>query len=139
MIVVVTGTGTDIGKTWFTAATIEALRRRSPVAAESRESFALGDEGSTDADLLARASDEDPRTVCPPHRWLPAAVAPPMAAVALGLEPFTIADLASEVRSGGADDAPVITFVEGAGGRARRLPTTATRLRSRTRSRPIGS
>jgi dethiobiotin synthetase len=40
-----------------------------------------------------------------------------MAAVALGLEPFTIADLASEVRAGGADrDAPVMTFVEGAGG-----------------------
>jgi dethiobiotin synthetase len=119
VIVVVTGTGTDIGKTWFSAATIEVLRANGHAVAACKpvQSYAAGDEGSTDADLLAHASGETPQTVCPPHRWLAAAVAPPMAAVTLGLEPFTIADLAAEVRARGVDrDSPVITFVEGAGG-----------------------
>jgi dethiobiotin synthetase len=119
MIVVVTGTGTDIGKTWFSAATIGVLRANGHVVAACKpvQSFAPGDEGSTDADVLARASGEAAQTVCPPHRWLAAAVAPPMAAVALGLEPFTIADLAVEVRARCPDrDTPVITLVEGAGG-----------------------
>jgi dethiobiotin synthetase len=121
VIVVVTGTGTDVGKTWFTAATIEVLRAaghgvsaRKPV-----QSFAPGDEGATDADVLARASGEDPMAVCPTHRWLPMPVAPPMSAAALGLPPFTIANLADEVKTAAptaATDAGGIVFVEGAGG-----------------------
>jgi len=99
-LVVVTGTGTEVGKTWFGAATLQAARdlgvrvtARKPV-----QSFTAG-EGPTDADVLAASTGEDPETVCPPHRWLPVAMAPPMAAAALALPPFTIADLAAEIRA----------------------------------------
>jgi dethiobiotin synthetase len=119
VIVVVTGTGTDIGKTWFTAATIDALRAdgQPAIACKPVQSFAPGDEGSTDADVLGRASGDDPFAVCPAHRWLPMPVAPPMAAAALGLPSFTIAALAGEVRARSAvSDDDTIVFVEGAGG-----------------------
>lgn len=118
MIVVVTGTGTEVGKTWFAAATIEALRGagHTVVARKPVQSFAADDRAPTDAQVLGDASGEDPERVCPAHRWLPMAVAPPMAAAALGLPRFSIADLAAEVRAhalGGDDD---IVVVEGAGG-----------------------
>lgn len=122
MIVVVTGTGTDVGKTWFTAATIEALRATDHVVAARKpvQSFAPGAAGPTDAEVLGRATGEAPEAVCPRHRWLPMAVAPPMAAAALGYPPFTIAELVAEVRSRtpDADDTErdVIVFVEGVGG-----------------------
>lgn len=120
MIVVVTGTGTEVGKTWFTAATIAVVRASGRVVAARKpvQSFDPDDTSPTDAEVLARATGEAPATVCPRHRWLGLAVAPPMAAAALGLEPFTIAELAAEVRAGapaGADDGAVV-FVEGAGG-----------------------
>jgi dethiobiotin synthetase len=119
MIVVVTGTGTDVGKTWFAAATIEALRTRGHAVAARKpvQSFAPGEAGSTDAEVLARATGEIPETVCPAHRWLPMAVAPPMAAATLGYPAFTIAELIAEVRAGiPVGDVDVIVLVEGAGG-----------------------
>jgi dethiobiotin synthetase len=123
VIVVVTGTRTEVGKTWFTAATIEALRAsgRAVAARKPVQSFDPVDTSPTDAEVLARATGEAPETVCPRHRWLAMAVAPPMAAAALGLEPFTIADLAAEVRTGAPADTAdsdddVVVLVEGAGG-----------------------
>jgi len=118
MIVVVTGTGTDVGKTWFTAATISELRATglAVVACKPVQSFASGDEGTTDADVLAGVSGDDPFSVCPGHRWLPMPVAPPMAAVALGRPSFTIADLADEVRTRATAPDGTLVFVEGAGG-----------------------
>jgi dethiobiotin synthetase len=112
--VVVTGTGTEVGKTYITAAALARLRDRGHAvrARKPVQSFDPADE-HTDADVLAAASGEDPHAVCPPHRWIARAMAPPMAADALGLVRFTIADLASEV---GIAPAGVITFVEGAGG-----------------------
>jgi dethiobiotin synthetase len=119
VIVVVTGTGTDVGKTWFTAATIETLHADGHAIAARKpvQSFTPGEEGSTDADVLSHASGEALETVCPSSRWFAMAVAPPMAAAALGLPSFTIAELAAEVRGAlpeTTDD--VIVFVEGAGG-----------------------
>lgn len=113
MIVVVSGTGTDVGKTWVTAAVARVLRDRG-VEVHARkpvQSFAPGD-SSTDADALAEATGEPVERVCPRHRWLETPMAPPMAADALGRPPFTIAELAAEI------DAPPTgtTFVEGAGG-----------------------
>jgi dethiobiotin synthetase len=115
MLVVVTGTGTDVGKTWFTAATIARLRERGePVAARKpAQSFDPG-AGPTDADVLAAATGASPTAVCPPHRWYGVAVAPPMAADELGEPPIALADLARETTAGLVRDA--ITFVEGAGG-----------------------
>jgi dethiobiotin synthase len=117
MIVVVTGTGTEVGKTWFTAATIDALRGsgRAVVARKPVQSFDPDDAHPTDAEVLARATGESPDTVCPRRRWLAKAVAPPMAAAALGLAPFTIADLAAEARASARPD-DTFLFVEGAGG-----------------------
>jgi dethiobiotin synthetase len=116
VIVVVTGTGTDVGKTWFTAATIGVLREaghgvsaRKPV-----QSFAPDDEAPNDAEVLGAATGEAPHTVCPAHRWLPRAMAPPMAADVLETAPFTIAELASEVIAGLPTDG--IVLVESAGG-----------------------
>ena len=113
MIVLVAGTDTDVGKTFVGAALVGALRA-SGVAVAARkpvQSFAPGDE-QTDADVLAAASGEDPDTVCPRHRWIPAAMAPPIAAARLGLAPFTTKDLVKEL------DAPQtgITVVESVGG-----------------------
>ena len=117
MIVVVTGTGTDVGKTWFTAATIDALRSggHDVAARKPVQSFAPDEAGPTDADVLARATGESLDVVCPSHRWLPMAVAPPMAAAALDRPAFTIAELVTEVRAL-APEPDVIVFVEGAGG-----------------------
>ena len=142
VIVVVTGTGTDVGKTWFTAATIDALRASGHTVAACKpvQSFAPGDEGTTDADVLARATGDAPDVVCPPHRWLPMPVAPPMAAAALGLPPFTIADLAGEVRARARRrPTPTSCSSKAPAACARRSPTTATPSRSRTRSPPTGS
>jgi dethiobiotin synthetase len=113
--VVVAGTGTDIGKTFVAVAVLRELRARGLVVAARKpvQSFAPGDT-ETDADLLAGATGAAPTAVCPPHRWLEIPLAPPMAAEALGRPPFTIADLVSEIRNGGADDMPVV--VETAGG-----------------------
>jgi dethiobiotin synthetase len=115
VLVVVTGTGTEVGKTWFTAATIRALRAATTSNVRAKKPVQSFDPGGepTDAEVLAAASGEAPFDVCPPHRWYRIAVAPPMAAEMLGEPSFTIADLAAETQPI-ADGA--VTFVEGAGG-----------------------
>jgi len=114
-LVVVTGTGTEIGKTWMTAACARALRGRGAQVAARKpvQSFDEGTTAPTDADVLAAATGQAPHDVCPEHRWLPLAMAPPMAARALGRPGFTIADLIAEI-----GDAPPATtlLVESAGG-----------------------
>jgi dethiobiotin synthetase len=114
-VALVTGTGTEVGKTWWARATLDLLRAEGvPVAARKpAQSYAPDELGETDAELLARASGEDPETVCPAHRWYAVPMAPPMAADVLGLPRFTIGDLAREIVA--APDAAV-TLVEGAGG-----------------------
>lgn len=115
-LIVVTGTGTDIGKTWVTAAVAAALRRRglAVVARKPVQSFAPEQDAPTDAEVLGDATGEDPRVVCPAHRWLPRAMAPPMAAEALGCDRFTFADLAMEVAQSSPRHA--IVLVESVGG-----------------------
>ncbi|MFM7617256.1 MAG: ATP-dependent dethiobiotin synthetase BioD [Actinomycetes bacterium] len=110
----VTGTGTEIGKTWFASRLIaELVARGVPVAARKpAQSFEPGT-GPTDADLLGAASGEDPRTVCPDHRWYEVPMAPPMAAAVLGRPGITVAELVAECAPGPVDG---ITLVEGAGG-----------------------
>ena len=110
--IVITGTGTEVGKTYVTSAVLRTLRERG-VPAHGRkpvQSFLTGDP-TTDADELAAAGDEPVDRVCPPHRRLPTPMAPPMAAAALGLPGFTIADLVAEIAPG-----PGLALVEGAGG-----------------------
>jgi dethiobiotin synthetase len=112
-LVVVLGTGTEVGKTWVTARLVEHLRRDGHAVAARKpvQSFEPGT--LTDAEILAGASGEHPDEVCPSHRWYPLAMAPPMAAEALGREPFTISEMIEELSW---PDAVDVGLVETAGG-----------------------
>lgn len=114
-LVLVAGTGTEIGKTWVAAGLARGLRSRgaSVAARKPAQSFAPDDPGPIDAAVLADATGEDPGTVCPPHRSYAVAMAPPMAAASLGLAPFTIAELVAEIRW---PDGVDVGLVESAGG-----------------------
>jgi dethiobiotin synthetase len=113
--VLMTGTATEVGKTWWGRATLDVLRSRGTAVAARKpaQSYEPEELGQTDAEILGRASGEPAETVCPRHRWYPAPMAPPMAADVLGLPAFTIADLASEIAPSGPE---ALRFVEGAGG-----------------------
>ena len=116
MTVFVTGTGTEIGKTWTLVRLLTELRGRGHqvVARKPAQSFAPDELGGTDAELLGAATDASAVAVCARHRWYAIPMAPPMAADALGLPPFTLAELVREMALDGAGSAAV--FVEGAGG-----------------------
>jgi dethiobiotin synthetase len=113
-LVFVAGTGTAVGKTWTAAAVLARLRSAGlrVGARKPAQSFDAGD-GPTDADVLAAATGETPQDVCPPHRWYARALAPPMAADALGAPPFSVGDLLDELRW---PDGVDVGLVEGAGG-----------------------
>jgi dethiobiotin synthetase len=99
-LVLVTGTGTQVGKTWVACRLALALRGRGLIVAARKpvQSYAAGDDpAGNDAALLAEATGETARLVCPQHRWYPVAMAPPMAADVLGRPAFTVADLVREL------------------------------------------
>ena len=112
--VVITGTATEIGKTWVATRVIERLKAAGLkiAARKPAQSFEQGD-AVTDAHLLAAASGEPVEKVCPLHRWYEVAMAPPMAAEVLGRPSFTMADLVSENVPGPVDG---VMIIEGAGG-----------------------
>lgn len=114
-MVVMAGTGTDVGKTWVTCRAAHQLRTGGLAVAARKpaQSFAPEGAGPTDADLLAAATGENAADVCPPFRWYPKAMAPPMAAESLGLRPFSLADLVGEMWWPTATD---VGLVEQAGG-----------------------
>ncbi|HWD50799.1 MAG TPA: dethiobiotin synthase [Acidimicrobiales bacterium] len=103
-LVLVCGTGTEVGKTWVCTQLLHEVRSRSleVAARKPAQSFDVDGRGApvggpTDAQVLAAASGESHEEVCRPHRGYPRAMAPPMAAEALGLPPFTIAELVEEL------------------------------------------
>jgi dethiobiotin synthetase len=113
--IMVLGTATDVGKTWTICRLIESLRRRNMTVAVRKliQSFDPDDPRPTDAELLAAASGEDVYAVCPEHMWFPLPLAPPIAALELGLEP----PLRSEVISGYLwTENTDVGIVEGVGG-----------------------
>ena len=114
-LALVTGTATEVGKTWWARATLDLLRADGVTVAARKpaQSYAPDEIGATDAELLGAGSGEAPATVCPAHRWYPVPMAPPMAADVLGLPPYTIADLVAEMAP---VDGATVTLVEGAGG-----------------------
>ena len=116
LLVVAVGTATDIGKTWVGAQTLRLLRDGGVTvgARKPAQSFAADDDGPTDADVLAAATGEDPALVCPLHRSYAAAMAPPMAADEIGLEPPSLRDLLNELRW--PDPTPQLGWVETVGG-----------------------
>jgi dethiobiotin synthetase len=113
-VLFVSGTGTEVGKTWWGAALLRGERAagRSVAARKPAQSFSPG-HGPTDAEVLGGASGEAATRVCPPHRWYEEPVAPPMAAAVLGRPAFTVADIVHETDVAG--DAALV-LVEGAGG-----------------------
>ncbi len=86
-LTVITGTSTEIGKTWVGAKLAVELRRRGTTVAARKpvQSYDPGELGSTDAEVLARATGEIPEAVCPPSHSLPLPFAPPIAAAELRL------------------------------------------------------
>jgi dethiobiotin synthetase len=116
-VVAVVGTGTDIGKTWIAARVLTELRAAGchVAARKPAQSFAPDDDpAGLDAAILGAATGEPAAEVCPPHRWYETPMAPPMAAESLGGPPFTIDDLAGELRWPA--DAADVGLVETAGG-----------------------
>ncbi len=116
-LVVVAGTGTEVGKTWCAARIIEHLRAAGVTvgARKPAQSFDPDDPHPTDAAVLAGATGEDPTVVCRPERSYGVALAPPMAADALGRPVPTIAELAAACLDW-PDPPPAVGFAELAGG-----------------------
>jgi dethiobiotin synthetase len=112
-LVFVSGTATEVGKTWWTAATARELRSAGSTVA-ARKPVQSGEPGAvTDAEVLADATGEDPATICPPQRTHLLAWAPPLAARELGAPGFTTADLAGGIEWPATVD---VGLVEGVGG-----------------------
>lgn len=98
-LVLVAGTATDIGKTWVGGQVLARLRASGATVAARKpaQSADVDDPGPSDAQVLATATGEHPEAVCPPHRTYTVAMAPPMAAAALGLPEPTVGDLLDEL------------------------------------------
>lgn len=98
-LIIIAGTGTEVGKTWFATRLLELARARgySVAARKPAQSYAPSDARPTDAELLGKASGEDAHEVCPAHRWYSVAMAPPMAADVLGQPNLHLSDLIGEI------------------------------------------
>lgn len=119
LVVVVTGTGTEVGKTWVSARILRLARSRGMTVAARKPAQSFGPDdplSETDASVLAAASGEEPSEVCPPSRSYPVAMAPPMAASALGVEPPDLGSLVASVSSSWPSRGCDLGLVEGAGG-----------------------
>lgn len=114
-LVLVTGTGTEVGKTWVAAAVARLARAEGATVAARKpaQSFDPAEDEPTDAAVLGAATGRPPEEVCPPSRWYEVPMAPPMAADALGRPVPTLDDLVRELTWPPAVD---LGLVEGAGG-----------------------
>ena len=112
---VVTGTGTEVGKTWWTARVARgaARGRRSRSRPASRCSRATARRPTTDAECSRRPPARTKRR-CPPHRWFRLAMAPPMAADRA--RPARVHDRRPRARDHLARRARGVGLVEGVGG-----------------------
>lgn len=97
-VIVVTGTATEIGKTWLTAELARRLRAEGVSVAARKPVMSFDpDDATNDARILAAASGEVETSVCPAHRRYEKAMAPPMAADVLGRPRITIDELVGEL------------------------------------------
>lgn len=113
---VVTGTGTEVGKTYVAAELARAAIARGMTVSVRKpvQSHDPADGAPLDSEVLAEATGESAADVCRVDRTYPRAVAPPMAATILGRPPILIDELVDELRW---PDPPVdLGLVEGAGG-----------------------
>jgi dethiobiotin synthetase len=115
-LVLVAGTATDIGKTWVGGQVLSRLRADGTTVAARKpaQSADADDPGPSDAAVLAAATGEAVTDVCPAHRHYTVAMAPPMAADALGLPVPGLAELFAELTW--PDDAVDVGWVETVGG-----------------------
>lgn len=116
-LVLVAGTGTDVGKTWVAARVLATLRAAGATVAARKpaQSFDPGDDpGGFDSAVLGAASGETSERVCHPSRWYEIAMAPPMAADALGRGQVMLAELVQELAW--PTPAVAVGLVETAGG-----------------------
>lgn len=114
LLIGVIGTNTEVGKTWVTAQLLATLKLRGARVAARKPVQSYGpDEIDTDAARLAGASGEEVVDICPAHRWYPLALAPPMAAHALGRGPVWMSEIVQELRW---PEKVEIGFVETVGG-----------------------
>ena len=99
-LVVVAGTGTEVGKTWVACELAARLRGLGLTVSARKlaQSFSAAELGSTDAERHAAATGERAPDVCPVQRWYPLAMVPPMAAESMGAPPFALGDLLAELR-----------------------------------------
>jgi dethiobiotin synthetase len=118
LVAVITGTGTGVGKTFVAAGLLAELRRRGLAVAARKPAQSYSPGELTDAEVLARATDDAAERVCSTDRCYPVPLAPPMAAEALGRRPPEIRDLAGEVNRGWPVQGVDFGVVEGAGGAA---------------------
>lgn len=112
-LIFVAGTETEVGKTWASAALLSRWRQegRRVAARKPVQSYDPGDPAALDAQVLSAATGESADDVC--RLSLSVAMAPPMAAVALGVDEPTLSDLVDTCAfSDGVD----IGLVEGVGG-----------------------
>ena len=108
----------------------------SPPASRRSPSNRTTTPALVDAAVLGAASGESAEEVCPPHRWYDVAMAPPMAAEALGRPPFTIRDLMAELRWP-AERPWTWVWSRRRAGCARRWPPTVTVSRCARRLTPM--
>lgn len=115
-VVYCAGTATDVGKTYVGAAVLTELRRLGcrVSARKPAQSFDPSESGPLDAEVLAAATGEVVADVCPPERTYEVAMAPPMAAAALGRSCPTVAELVAALAW--PDPLPDVAWVEGVGG-----------------------
>jgi dethiobiotin synthetase len=94
-VVLVAGTGTEVGKTWVACSVAQRTRAKGTTVAARKpvQSFDPLDSRNTDSGLLAEATGEPQEVVCPARFTFPLAMAPPMAAEVLGRKAPTIGDL----------------------------------------------
>ncbi len=116
-LIVIAGTGTEVGKTFVGAELCRVLIARG-LGVAARKPAQSGEPGdpTTDADELAAATGEDPMTVCPPHRRYSVAMAPPMAADATGADRISLDEILAEVASSWPTRAVDLGLIEQAGG-----------------------
>lgn len=115
-LVVIAGTGTEVGKTWVAAALLRAAADNGwTVAARKPAQSSLPGE-TTDADVLSGVTGEPPEVICPYDRTYRVPMAPPMAADASGIEAPALAQLAAEVASSWVGRFRDLGVVELAGG-----------------------
>jgi dethiobiotin synthetase len=94
-VVLVAGTATEVGKTWVACSLTHRLRATgiNVAARKPVQSFDPRDALGKDSRLLADATGEAEDLVCPARFTFPLAMAPPMAAEALGRDAPTIDEL----------------------------------------------